>query len=123
MPARPTVFCSRSVRHVRADDILASIREADLYTVAEGSGIEGEAVDQAKALLRIERLTDPFFELHYRPPGLRGGAEGAGEHLPTGDGLSQVRSHLGRTLEVVGLQLDWSQLENMDMVLASQVAE
>jgi hypothetical protein len=34
-----------------------------------------------------------------------------------------MRSHLGQTVEVVGLQLGWPQLEEMGIVLASQVAE
>ena len=145
MAAWLTVYCSRAVSHLTADDILAGIDNAqiDFHTIAEGFGIEDEkVVDQALARLRIEAVSEPEgvkFRLRYRPPTFRPilihvwdepgrvqtEREEGLEQLEEvkGKAVKRVRSHLDQVAEVVALELGWSQLEDMGIVLAGQVAE
>jgi hypothetical protein len=70
MAAWLTVYCTRPVSHITADDILAGIGNADFLTIAEGFGIEDEdVVDRALAQLRIELVNEVAvrFRLRYRP--------------------------------------------------------
>jgi hypothetical protein len=137
------VYCTRSVADVTADGILASIRNTDLWSVAEDFGIEDdEAVCSAVDALRVEPVTgqpDIRFRLSYRPPEyrpvlvhvwadperVRTELEEAAERLEdaAGDGIGRIRMHLGRVVEVVAVELGWSQMSDMGVVLASQVAE
>jgi hypothetical protein len=115
----------------------------DFYIIAEGFGIEDEReVDRALSGLRVEPVGEADgvkFRLRYRPPKfrpvdihfwtdpdrVREEREEAVEQLggTTGTGVKQVQKHLGRVVEVVALELGWSQLEEMAVVLAGQVAE
>ena len=140
MAAWFTVYCTRSLAAVRADDILASINAADVWTVAEGFGIEDDdAIEAACNALQIEPISDQpglRFRLSYRPPEFRPvivhvwdevqeELEEADELLEdaSGAGLGRIRSHLGRVTEVVAVELGWSQMDDMGVVLASLVAE
>jgi|HubBroStandDraft_6_1064221.scaffolds.fasta_scaffold03558_7 hypothetical protein len=137
MPARLMVFCTRSVRGVSRDDVLAAMSEVDFYTVAEGFGIEDEnLVDQALSLLHIEPFGQAGFVLHYRAPGIRqinidistdrnSVAEECAEATArlaavTGDGAKQALLHLDQTIEIVNLELGASQFTDMGIVLAGQ---
>ncbi len=144
MAAWLTVYCTRSVSHVTARDLLTAIEDIeDIYTLAEGFGIEDEeVVKRALTQLRIEPVSEPEgvkFCLRYRPAAfrpvlihwsaapefVRGVVEETRELLEeaTGKGVKRVRAHLERVIEVVSLELGWSQLEDMGIVLAGQVAE
>ena len=143
MPAWLSVYCTRSVAHVTAEDLLASISEMDLHTIAEGFGIEDEAiVDAAVSALRIEpvlQLEGVKFRLLYRPKDSRPvfiyvsvepaevrelRDEVLEELAPSkARGVRRVRSHLARVIEVAALELVWNQLDDMGIVLAGQVAE
>jgi hypothetical protein len=143
MAAWFTVYCARSTAAVSADDILASINAADVWTVAEGFGIEDDdAVEAACNVLQIEPISDQpglRFRLSYRPPEFRpvivhvwDDAEQVQEELEEADelledasgaGLGRIRAHLGRVTEVVAVELGWSQMEDMGVVLANLVAE
>jgi hypothetical protein len=143
MAAWMSVYCASSVSAVTAADILADLSDADVCTIAEGFGIEdAEAVGAAMAKLRIEPASDPqdvWLRLSVRPAEYRPvvihrwsapsrveteRAE-ALEQLDAvaGEGIGRVRSHLGRSVEVVGLELGWSQLDSIEIVLAWLVAE
>src|SRR4051794_15266019 len=69
MPARLTVYCTRSIDHVTAADLKAAIEAADVHTDAEVWGIEDEAVvDNALSNLVIESVSEPEgarFQLRY----------------------------------------------------------
>lgn len=143
MAAWFTVYCTRSVAAVTADDILASINTADVWTVAEGFGIEDDdAVEAACNALQIEPISDQpglRFRLSYRPPEFRpiivhgwDDADQVQEELEEADelledakgaGLGRIRSHLSRVSEIVAVELGWSQMEDMGVVLASLIAE
>jgi hypothetical protein len=143
MAAWLTVYCTRSVSHVGAGDLLKSLDVIDFYTVAEGFGIEDEAaVEQALAQLRVEPVSEPEgarFCLRYRPTTFRpvlvhlwaepGKVQEACDetleqiHGRKGRGISRVRSHLARIVEVVAVELSWGQTEDMGVVLGGQVAE
>lgn len=60
MPARITVYCTRSVDHVTAPDLKAAVDEADVHTDAEVWGIEDEAVvNEALSHLHIDVVSEP----------------------------------------------------------------
>jgi len=133
------------VSHLTANDILGGIEDAhvDFHTVAEGFGIEDEeVVDQALGQLQIEPVSETGgvkFRLRYRSAEFRPvlihlwddaeilqeEREEALEQLEEvkGKAVKRVRSHLDRVVEVAALELGWSQVEDMGIVLASQVAE
>ncbi|HEY7153516.1 MAG TPA: hypothetical protein VH575_06125 [Gemmataceae bacterium] len=139
-----TVYCSRSVSHVTAGDITAALDAVDFYTVAEGFGIEDEAVvEQALSRLRVETVADApqiRFRVSYRASKTRPlfihhwtGAERVREELDEVEaeylagrserGVSQVRKALSATVEVVAVELGLGQLEDMGLVIAGQIAE
>lgn len=74
MPARVTVYCRRSVAHVRLPDLRAEVDAADLMTLAEALDLpEGEeaAVEAMRPHLRW--VSDEgelhVVELHWKPAG------------------------------------------------------
>jgi hypothetical protein len=74
MAAWFTVYCLRPASRITPDDLLAAIEESDLHTVAEGFGIEDDAVDQALSLLQIEPADGTAgvrFRILYKPPEFR----------------------------------------------------
>src|SRR5258708_877983 len=75
MAAWFTVYCSPSVGHVTASEILARGEGWDYHTVAEVYGIDDdETVNQALALLNFEPVGGPGtvrFRLSYGPPSRR----------------------------------------------------
>jgi hypothetical protein len=141
MPAWFTVYCSRSVADVTAAEILSGIHGRDYHTAAEAYGIDDdEAVDRAFASLKLDALAEPVrFRLTYGPPDRRPivihlcadsevvaeEREEAEELLDQarGEGKDRIRSHLARVVEVVAVELGWSQLEDMGVVLAGMVSE
>jgi hypothetical protein len=137
MSAHLTVYCRTAVGTISPAALLAAIKAADLYTIAEGFGIDDEDfVDAAEAMLRVERLSESAFQLCYRDPGLRQVAiearpvvdmaelaEPARESLEAGDALNQVLAHLAATVEVFDIELGWQQLDDMGIVVANQASE
>ena len=143
MAAWLTVYCARSLQHLTHGEISAGIDDVDWHTVAEGFGIEDEAVvDQAISGLRIGPASNDLgkrFFIRYRapkfrsvrvylwtdPPRVQEERQEAREFLEDrrGKGVKQVRSHLDRVVEVAALELNWHQTEDMGIVLAVLVAE
>jgi hypothetical protein len=143
MPAHLSVYCKRSVSHVTAAEVRAALADVpDFYTLAEGFGIEDEAVvDAAMDMLRVEDLgiEEIRLQISYRPPELRPIvmsswtetemlAELCSEQRECIDtsyaeGAAVVDAHLNSVVEVVSFELGWSQLEDMGVVIAGQVAE
>jgi hypothetical protein len=143
MAAWFTVYRSRSVDHVTAADIRSEIDRWDFPTAAEAYGIDDdEAVGRAVASLKLEPLDGPGpvrFRLSYGPPNRRPilihvlpdpelveeVREEAKELLDRarGEGEGRIRSHLSGVAEVVALELGWSQLRDMGVVLAGMVSE
>ncbi|MCI0701176.1 MAG: hypothetical protein L0241_08840 [Planctomycetia bacterium] len=144
MAAWLTVYCSRSVDHITADDLLAFLRNLDdPHTLAEGFGIEDEdEVNRAFARLKIETVTDTDglkFAIHYKTAKdrpiyfhlwakrsrVKAEREEALEGLEEAKGrnVKRVRTHLAKMVEVIALELGWNQLEDMGIVLAGQIAE
>ena len=140
-----TVYCTRPVAHLGAADLLAFLRAADLHTAAEGFGIDDESiVDAALARLRVTETAGdgvasnaPRFRVRYTdsetadvrvhvwpdPAGVRTECDEALEELDEDFGPAlAVRSHLARTVEVVGVELPWAAAE-MGFLLAVQCAD
>jgi hypothetical protein len=133
------------VSHLTAADLRAGIDngQTDFLTIAEGFGIKDEeVVRQALSQFRIEPVDQPEgvkFRLRYRPARLRPvhlwlstdpaqvrtEREEALEPFEGArvKGARRVRAHLRLVVEVAALELGWSQLEDMGVVLAGQVAE
>ncbi len=142
MAAWFTVYCSRSVDRVTTADILAAIESWDFHTSAEGYGIDdGEAVDRALTSLKLEpdagggvrfRLTyDPpgrrpiLIQVHSDPEVIAEVRDEAEELLDEarGQGVERIRTHLGSMVEVVAVELGWSQMEEMGVVFAAMMSE
>jgi hypothetical protein len=141
-----TVYSPRTLSHVTPADVAAFLTgpRVDWYTLAEGFGIEDEAaVERAASALRVEPTAGSlgeWFAVRYRPAKSRPLvaylwseparvreelAEAAENYLDgrRGRGVSQVRAALASVVEVVAIELGGSQLEDMGLVIAGQVAE
>jgi hypothetical protein len=126
MSAHLTVYCRTAVGTISPAALLAAIKAADLYTIAEGFGIDDEDfVDAAEAMLRVDR--DPGLRqvaIEARPVvDMAELAEPARESLEAGDALNQVLAHLAATVEVFDIELGWQQLDDMGIVVANQASE
>lgn len=146
MAAWFTVYCTRSVRQVKPEDLVAHLRgpKIDWYTLAETFGIEDDAaVERAADALRVELAAGAlgeWFEVRYRPARFRPLivylwseavrveqelAEAREEYLDgrTGRGAGQVRTALSGVTEVAAVELGGGHLGDMGLVIAGQVAE
>lgn len=144
MAAWLTVYCTRSVANITADDLVSFLDDLDLYTIAEEFGIENEeeVVDRALSHLRIEPVSKPKgvkFAIRYKPSKVRPvffhlwndsrrvqtEREEALEKLNNVSGrpVARMRRQIANCVEVVALELGLMQLEDMGLVLAAQIAE
>lgn len=140
MPARLHVYCAERIAGVTRDELMTAIGDVvDFYTIAEGFGIEDEAVvDAALQALEIDG-DNGFFELRYRdvsaraiqvevfddPELVRETCKEAEERIDEAyaAGAKRVREHLTRVVEIASFELGFSQLEDMGIVIAGQLAE
>jgi hypothetical protein len=139
-----TVFNRQPVgASISADAITAAIEETDLYMAAEAAGIDDDAaVDAALShlsVLPVDAKLGVQFDVRYgdgdqRPVQIHVWAEPARVRIEQSEAESSlegvpaaasaaVRSRLRETVEVIGIELGWGQLEDMGIVLAGQVAE
>lgn len=146
MAAWFTVYSPRPLSHVTPPDVTAFLTgpRVDWYTLAEGFGIEDEAVvERAVVALRVEAAAGArgeWFTVRYRPAKSRPLvvylwseparvrqelAEAAENYLDDrrGRGVNQVRAALTSVAEVAAIELGGSQLGDMGLVIAGQVAE
>lgn len=141
MAAWLSVYCKQSVGHLTPQDLLERISVADFWTLAEWYDLPEEQVGPARAQLRIESAGEEGFdvyELHYREPGhrpvfVRRWAAPALVREEIGEALGKlqifrspaadrVRDHVRQTSEVIGIELGWSQTEDMGIAFAYEVA-
>lgn len=143
MAAWFTVYCSRSVDQVTFAEILSEMKRGDFYTAAEVYGLVDEAaVDRALDSLKLESgdgTGGVRFRLTYGQPERRPIlvyifsdreviAEDQDEGVElldkaSGLGVERIRIHLDRIVEVVHVELGWSQLEDIVVVFAGMVSE
>jgi hypothetical protein len=143
MPAWFTIYCSRSVGNVSADDIRSGINGWDFHTAAVGYWIDGnDQIDCAVASRNVEPVAGAGgvrFRLTYGPQVRRPIlihffadpeviAEERDEALELlgdarGKGKRRIRNHLDEVIEVVMVELGLSQLEDMGIVFADVVSE
>ncbi len=142
MAAWFTVYCSRSVAQVTAAEIRSEIDRWDFATAAEAYGIDDEAVAPALDSLRLEpedgaggvrfRLTygrperrPILIHVHSDPEAIAEVRDEAKKLLDgaCGQGVDRAREHLARMVEVVAVELGWTQLEDMGVVFAGMVSE
>ena len=137
MPAWVTIYCADSVSDVRPEVLLKAISSSDYWTLAEDHGVSEDRVDPAIAELCISPLGDGF-QLHYQPEGERQlairrwndparVAEEAREVLEQIEGdataaATQIREHMRGLKAVVAVELGFTQLEDMGVVFAYEVA-
>jgi hypothetical protein len=144
-----TVYCARPVAPRAADELSDFLRAADLHTAAEALGLDDESVvDAALELLRVIDATGdgrvdgaasnaPRLRVHYADnpasdvlihvwsdaPGVQTERDEALEELDEAHAAAdRVRSHLSRTVDVVGIELPWS-AGDMGFLFAVQSAE
>jgi len=136
MPARATVYCARTLKHLTHSMLWTWLQDADWWTLAEVWDIEDEAVvDAALIYLRLEPKTEEAlggFEIYYRPQELRQvqghfagslaearkwakeAQEGLKGRADRSDaGFRQVCAHLERVQEVASIEFSiqpWSDL-------------
>lgn len=142
MPAWISVYCAKSVGRLIPKDLLDAISMADFWTLAEWYQVPEEQVKPALAVLRIESTGKEGFDvydLHYRAPEQRPVhirrwaapgrvQEEIGEALERVQGFEgavaeDIRGHLKRVCEVVGIELGWTQVAgDMGVVFAYEVA-
>lgn len=137
MPAWVTIYCIDPVDTVRPDELLSGIGVSDYDTLAEQYELDERLVAPVLARLQIKVFGDNL-RLHYRIEGERQLeihrwsdpcriAEEIREVLEQldGDGSSQaaeIRSHLSAVHGVVAVEMGFSQLEDMGVVFAYEVA-
>ena len=137
MPAWISIYCTESTDDVRADQMLTGIRVSDYWTLAEHYGIDEDLVDPALALLKIDS-DDDGWELCYRPAGERQLAihrwasrdrttEEVDEVLESFEDDSnelanRILGHLSKVQTVIGIEMGFSQLEDMGIVFAFEIA-
>jgi hypothetical protein len=143
MPAWVTVYCAQRVAHLSPDDILAGLRgrdEAalagvDYWSLAEDYEIDPDLVDSALAQLRVVRVgSAPLdYEVHHategRPLVLHGWTDAERVREEIEEALEDedatpaiIRAQVSRAVEIVGIELGFSNFEDMGVVLAYELA-
>jgi hypothetical protein len=142
MAAWISVYCEKSVGSLTPQKLLDAISVADFWTLAEWYEVPEENAQPAIASLRIEPAREDGFDvydLHYRDPDerpvciqrwaaparvqeeIKEALEQLGEFR--GAAVKDVRNHLGKVCEVIGIELGWSQVKgDMGVVFAYEVA-
>ncbi|MGL6073869.1 MAG: hypothetical protein ACRC8S_06890 [Fimbriiglobus sp.] len=146
MSAWFTVYSTQSLQHITPADVAAYLRgpKVDFDILAETFGIEDKAVvERAVEALRVETVAGQlgeWFEVRYRPAKYRplvvylwsDPARVQTELAETEEnylagrrdrGVNQVRTVLKGVTAVAAVELGGSQLEDMGLVIAGQVAE
>ncbi len=141
-----TIYSKRPVRGVTLEKLQAHLRgpKLDWYSLAESFGIEDEAeVERAVDALQVTSavgVSGEWYQVRYKPSRFRpllvylwsDPARLKQELAETqenflvgrkGRGVSQVREALANVVEVAAVELGLSQMEDMGLVLAGQVAE
>lgn len=137
MPAWISVYCTQPIDDVSADQLCDDIRDNDYWTLAEHYDVDDDLVNPALQRLRIERDSGGF-QLHYRPEGERqlaihcwtGSARVEEEIAEVAETLEEdssetanrVREHLKNVQAVIGIEMGFSQLEDMGVVFAYEIA-
>jgi len=141
MPAWISIYCKQPLDDVTPARIMEGVRVADFHTLAEQYDVAESLVKPARARLRIETVDgdgSPALRLCYRPEGERQLAihfwtspsrvqeeiEEALERIQSKKtaGARTIRKHLGGVKAVVGIEIGFSQLEDMGIVFAYEVA-
>lgn len=137
MAAWLTVYCTRSVSHLTASDLTAALTATDLHIFAEAFGIDDESiVDDALAQLKIESvsgLDGVRFQLTYagsdtRPVLIHVWDDAARVRTERDEALEELhnqrlRNAVQQSVEVIGIELGWSQVDSIAIVLAVRIAE
>ncbi len=137
MPAWVSVYCTQPIDEVTPDQLASGIRDNDYWTLAEHYDVDDDLVNPALAQLRIDRDSNGF-QLLYRPRGERQLAihcwtapdrvkEEIEEVLGLLDGDSseiatRIQEHMKNVQSVIGIELGFSQLEDMGVVFAYEIA-
>jgi len=135
MPAWISVYCTQAVGEIKPGQLLEDIRDNDFWTLAEQYDVDEDLVDPALAQLRL--VPDKSgFELHYRAEGERPLVihywaaperveEEIDEVLESLDGAAgapRIADHMQKVQAVIGIEMGASQLTDMGVVLAYEIA-
>ena len=137
MPAWVTIYCSNPIGDMPDDATFGKeIRNNDFWTLAEDYGIDESLVDSALANFRLEN-DGSGFNLHYGQHGDRPltvhywtnpnrvaeeGQEVVEQLGADDDRSAKIKTHLQDAKAVVGIEMGFSQLEDMGIVLAYEIA-
>lgn len=137
MPAWVSVYCSQALGDMPSADALGGdIRNNDFWTLAEDYEVDEALVDSALANFRIE--TDASgFNLHYgndgdrpvtvhywiKPDRVAEEAQEVVEQLDSNNAAAdRIKKHLQAAQAVVGIEMGFSQFQDMGIVFAYEVA-
>lgn len=132
MPSWVTAYCPETIDDLTPES-LATLRENDFWSLAEDYGVDDEQVSPALKVFKIEKSEDGF-QLFYRPAGERQlaircwtspdrVAEEISEVKELIGGLSQaIADSIAATRAVVAVELGGSQMTDMGLVFAYEVA-
>ncbi len=137
MPAWVSVYCTQPIDDVTPEHLRTGIRDNDYWTLAEQYDVNDDLVDPALALLRIDSDNNGF-QLHYRPEGERQLAihcwtsrERVKEEIEevlelfehdSSETAARIQEHMKEVQSVIGIEMGFSQLEDMGIVFAYEVA-
>jgi hypothetical protein len=135
MPEWITVYCQKVGDEITADSMRQGIVDADFYTLAEDYDVDDSRVKPALTQLKIESNEDGF-KISYQKPEVRPiqvhrwtdterveeELEEARERLEDQPLSDTVNTHLEGVKEVIGIELGFSQMNDMGIVFADVVA-
>lgn len=144
MAAWVTVYCTRRVSQISTDELLEGIHGlgdpelagVDYWTLADDWDLDEPLVAEARRHLHLDKASDAEldYELRFqadpdaRPLVLHAWtephrvAEEIREAIEEREAPEALHGHLRRCVEVIGVELGWSQVNGMGMVLAYEIA-
>ena len=137
MPAWISVYCTKPVNDVVADVVLLGVRQNDYWTLAEQYDIDDELVDPALTALRIS-ADNRGLQLHYgqgkerpiaihfwtSPEQVKEEIEEVEEFFCSQSNETSriVLAHMRNVISVVGIEIGFTQLKDMGIVFAYEIA-
>ena len=137
MPAWISIYCKHPIGAVTPDQLKSGIRDNDYWTLAEQYNVDEDLVDPALAALQVDADGNGY-QLHYRcrgerpllihvwdsPDRVKEEIEEAVECFENASAKNKthIQNHLAEVQAVVGIEMGFSQLEDMGIVFAYKVA-
>ena len=134
MPGQIIICCQKAIDRTDEKAILAAITRSNFHTLCDQYGLDHELVAPAISNLRVSLFNgklSPYLLVHYQPKGkpplivhCLSELDGVGWFLDLLDGIEEVslREALRKTHVVISIPLSSSQILDMGLLLAYEVA-